>query len=77
MESSTADLLLSEAEIRKVCGGYVQPAKQLAELQRQGFYRARRARTGEVILERAHYDAICAGGRQPANEPRARPRVRA
>ena len=57
-----ADLLLSAAEIKRVAGGYTQPTKQLEELLRQGFWRARRARvTGEVILERAHYEAVCVG----------------
>lgn len=52
---------------------YKDPAKQLQELIRQGFYRARRApRTGKVVLERAHYDAVCSGAK-PANEPRIRP----
>lgn len=42
--------------------GYHQPAKQLAELHRQGFVRARRsAVAGAVILERTHYDAVCRG----------------
>lgn len=55
-------LLLTPEEVRRISGGYTQPAKQLAELQRQGFWRARRARlTGEVILERAHYEAVCSG----------------
>jgi len=42
--------------------GYRQPARQLRELHRQGFWRARRAKvTGEVILERPHYDAVSTG----------------
>ncbi|HYC00407.1 MAG TPA: hypothetical protein VEA35_06840 [Ramlibacter sp.] len=74
-----ADLLLSPDEIAAVCGGYVQPAKQLQELHRQGFFRARRSTvTGAVILERAHYEAVCAGATKPANDLKAaRPRVRA
>jgi hypothetical protein len=31
------------------------------ELHRQGFSRARRDRLGRLVLERAHYDAVCAG----------------
>jgi len=69
-------LLLSEPELRAVTG-YVQPARQLEELRRQGFYRARRDRMGRVILERGHYDAVIAGERAPANDSRAQPRVRA
>lgn len=57
-----ADLILAGEEVKRVSGGYSQPAKQLAELHRQGFWRARRSKiTGEVILERAHYDAVCSG----------------
>lgn len=43
----------------------------IAELHRQGFYRARIAVTGNVILERAHYDAVCAGAK-PAKAPTVR-----
>lgn len=67
-------ITLSEDEIRAVTG-YVQPASQLAELLRRGFDRARRSsRTGMVILERAHYDAVCAGARQ-GRAPEVRPRL--
>lgn len=38
--------------------GYRQPAKQLDVLHRAGFFRARRAPGGPVILERAHHDAV-------------------
>lgn len=55
------DIVLSDAELVRITG-YKRPAEQLAELHRQGFHRARRSpRTGGVILERAHYDAVCAG----------------
>lgn len=64
------DLLLSEDEIFKLTG-YKRAAEQLADLHRQGFARARRDRLGNVVLERAHYDAVCAGAQQPA-----RPKVR-
>lgn len=67
-------IILSSAEIRQLTG-YKRPGDQLAELRRQGFLRARRSRvTGEVILERAHYDAVCSGHLvQPLT---ARPQVR-
>lgn len=59
-------------EIQRMTG-YKRPADQLRELHRQGFYRARRAKvTGEVILERPHYDAVAMG-----LQPGARPQVRA
>jgi hypothetical protein len=61
--------------------GYKRPADQLKELHRLGFYRARRAKvTGEIVLERPHYDAVCAGqqGGQAAHRPQVRsPRLRA
>lgn len=42
--------------------GYRQPAAQLRALLARGFWRACRApMSGAVILERAHYDAVCAG----------------
>ncbi|WP_051237625.1 hypothetical protein [Ottowia thiooxydans] len=56
------DLLLREEEIRAVTGGYVRPAEQLSELHLQGFFRARRSRAGNILLERAHYEAVCSGG---------------
>lgn len=65
------DTTLSTIEIERITG-YKRPADQLAELHRQGFYRARRSpTTGHIILERAHFDAVCAGAK-PANEPRVR-----
>lgn len=51
--------------------GYEQPARILATLHARGFHRAWRNRLGEVVLERAHYDAVCAGATQAA-----RPKVR-
>lgn len=70
------DLTLSDAELLRLTG-YRRAADQLAELHRQGFHRARRSRTtGAVILERAHYDAICTGSR-PGKEPKLRPMLRA
>jgi hypothetical protein len=50
-------LTLGAEELQELTG-YTQPARQLAELRRQGFYRARRGRDGSVILERAHYEAV-------------------
>lgn len=69
-------LILGEDEIAELTG-YQQPAKQLAELHRLGFWRARRrAISGRVVLERAHYEAVCgaeATRKAPAErEPRLR-----
>jgi hypothetical protein len=60
-----AGLTLSAAELLEVTR-YRQPACQLRELHRRGFHRARRGVDGAVILERAHYEAVCAGRDQPA-----------
>lgn len=63
---------LSADEIYSITG-YRRPAEQLAELLRQGFYRARRSPSDNtVILERPHYDAVCQGAAKTANEPRVR-----
>lgn len=69
---------LSPDELRALTG-YKRPADQLRELLRMGFYRARRGRvTGEVILERAHVDAVAAGAMAAqTGEPRNRPQLRA
>lgn len=63
-------IILTSEELAGVTG-YRTPKRQLEELHRQGFYRARIAVTGNVILERAHYDAVCAGNK-PAKEPTVR-----
>jgi hypothetical protein len=72
------DVVLSAQEVQQLAGGYKRPGDQLRELHRQGFHRARLGRvTGQVILERAHYDAICAGAVQAGSErPRLRPALR-
>jgi hypothetical protein len=73
-----SDVVLSAQEVQELAGGYKRPGDQLRELQRQGFHRARLGRvTGQVILERAHYDAVCAGAVQSGSErPRVRPTLR-
>jgi hypothetical protein len=70
-------VILSPDELQQLTG-YRQPGKQLQELLRRGFYRARRSRvTGEVILERPHYDAVCAGATaEPCAGQPPRPKVR-
>ncbi len=56
--------------------GCVQAAAQLRELHRQGFWRARRlAMSGKVVLERAHYEAVCAGQTVPGKR-RAEPEAK-
>ena len=63
-------LLLSTTEIEELTG-YKRPCDQLRELHRQGFCRGRRDRLGRVVLERAHYLAVCGMEQQSA-----RPRVK-
>jgi hypothetical protein len=53
----TVDLVLSPDELVRLTG-YRRAHEQLRELHSQGFTRARRNRLGEVVLERAHYDAV-------------------
>jgi hypothetical protein len=68
-------ITLSTAEIFKITQ-YIQPNLQLEELRAQGFWRARLGQMGEVVLERAHYEAVCAGAVQPTRallEPEALP----
>ncbi|MDM0116870.1 hypothetical protein QTI66_32610 [Variovorax sp. J22R133] len=68
--------ILEPAELRLLTG-YRRASEQLDELRRQGFYRARRSpTTGAIILERPHYEAVCAGGNMPANDAYSRPQVR-
>lgn len=53
--------------------GYRQAGKQLEELRRQGFWRARiRPVTGGVLLERDHYRAVCAGVDGSRPQPKLR-----
>lgn len=64
-------LILSSAEIEALTG-YRLASCQLEELRRQGFHRARRNPAGHVVLERAHYQAVCAGqdgAQPPADQP--------
>lgn len=49
---------------------------QLTELREQGFWRARLGRKG-IILETAHYEAVCAGALPPGTVRQDnRPKVR-
>lgn len=70
MAQSSVEIVLNEDELYRITR-YRSPSKQLAELHRQGFCRARKGRTGGVVLERAHYEAVCAGAAQTR-----RPQVR-
>lgn len=67
----TAACLVPADQIEQITG-YRQAAKQVAELQRQGFWRARRNVMGVVVLERSHYDAVCAGQDKAPPAPKLR-----
>lgn len=54
-----AGICLTAVEIQDLTG-YAQTGRQIEELRTQGFWRAR-ARDGRVIVERSHFEAVCAG----------------
>ncbi len=58
-------LRLTWDELIEVSGGYTQTSRQLEALRAAGFWRARLGRDGRVVLERAHYEAVCAGAVAP------------
>lgn len=66
-----ADILVSPEQIATMTG-YKQPSRQVAELRRQGFVRARLNREGVAVLERAHYDAVCRGDSKGSDAPQLR-----
>lgn len=68
----TYQLTLTSEELVELTG-FRRAADQLRELQRRGFYRARRsAVTGRVVVERAHYEAVC-GTTRTGSHPTLRP----
>lgn len=66
------NITLDETELVALTG-YERPSKQLAELLRQGFYRARIGRFNKVVLERAHFEAVCASREASDDRPRVKP----
>ena len=71
LRASERSMILDAEELRALTG-YTQQSKQLATLHRMGFWRARIDRLGRVILECAHYDAVCAGADREQKAPRLR-----
>lgn len=69
----SSTLTFTRAELFALTG-YRQSKKQLEVLHRRGFSRAYMGRHG-VVLEHAHYIAVCAGKTQP-EKPSLRPIVR-
>ena len=73
--SAQPSIVLSAQELVDLTG-YHQPAAQLAELLRRGYWRASRyPTTGKVRLERAHYEAV-ARGADAAPASGRRPKLR-
>lgn len=70
MTTSTTSRITLSAEELEAITGYKRPADQLKVLHSRGFYRAA-ILGGRLVLERPHYDAVCAGRQEPA-----RPRVK-
>lgn len=59
MPLSMTTLTLTPEELKDLTG-VTQKQRQIEDLHAQGFIRARLTH-GRVILERAHYEAVCAG----------------
>ena len=63
--------ILNPNEIEAMTGFKIA-TRQLAVLRDRGFHRAFVNRAGTVVLERAHYDAVCRGQMgQQAQTPKA------
>lgn len=60
-------------EVKDLCGGLVQPTRQLRLLHARGYWRAYIGKAGSVVLERAHYEAVSSGqASAPARAPKLR-----
>lgn len=70
LHKTSCGIVLTEAELIELTH-YRMPRKQLEALHHAGFERARIGGSGRVVLERAHYDAVCAG-RIEKHRPRLR-----
>lgn len=68
-----SSIVLTEGELVQLCGGLTQPRRQLTELHRRGFTRARLGVNGRVVLERVHFEAVSAGALPAANDRRDTP----
>lgn len=59
METTTMPVILQSEELLQLTG-YEQATKQLEVLHKRGFTRAFIGRRG-LVLERAHFEAVCRG----------------
>lgn len=66
------NIVLTDDEIEQITG-YKWASRQLKELHRLGFWRARLSPIGRVLLERAHFEAVSTGPRAEHNRPHVRP----
>lgn len=62
-------IVLTSAELEALTG-YRLATRQLEVLHRRGFTRAYIARTGAVVLERTHYEAVTRGEAQASSPGR-------
>lgn len=68
-----SDVILTDEQVQKLSGGYVLPARQLRALHSRGYWRAYIGKTGRVVLETAHYEAVSSGqATAPARTPKLR-----
>ena len=67
-------ITLSAAELHALTG-YRRGSDQLKALHAAGYWRARLAPTGRVLLERAHFEAVARGQTAASSAPR--PKLRA
>lgn len=66
----SGSITLSAEEIAALTG-YKRAADQLKVLHNRGFYRAA-ILGGRLVLERAHYESVCAGRVEPGR-PKVKP----
>jgi hypothetical protein len=70
-----SSVVLSDDEVIAASGGYTRAADQLKVLHGRGFHRAYVSpKTGKVVLERPHYDAVASGTAAANQAPTARKR---
>lgn len=67
-------ITLTQAELHALTG-YRRACDQLKALHAAGYWRARLAPTGRVVLERVHFEAVCKG--QTTGSAAPRPKLRA
>lgn len=67
------DITLQQDELQALTG-YKRPNDQLRVLLKRGFTRAH-VQNGRLVLERAHYDAVCRGEAVQAASGRLRPQI--